>query len=185
VGAVDEGAGVAERFFTPVETHRRRARRHTDAARRARGRETAQGGTGSPLAGGEGSVIDRLERVSEGVYRSTHAIPVYGNWKVTLRLHKGAAAQGAAVYFPEDPALPAKAIPAGDGFTRPFLEDKKLLQREQKSDVPGFLTAFAYLTVLAIGLGLVAALTAGLARLDRTSATRRAEAATGTTTTEA
>jgi hypothetical protein len=132
-----------------------------------------------------GSVIDRLERVSEGVYRSTRAIPVYGNWKVTLRLHKGAAVQGAAVYFPEDPALPAKAIPAGDGFTRPFLEDKKLHQREQKSDVPGFLTAFAYLTVLAIGLGLVAALTAGLASLDRTSATRRGETGTGTTTTEA
>jgi hypothetical protein len=123
---------------------------------------------------GGGSVVDRLEEKGPGLYESTKPIPVYGNWKVTLRLHKGSAVQGAAVYFPEDRAIPAPGVAAPPRFTREFQEDKKLLQREQKDDVPGFLTALAYLTVLVIAVGLVAALSVGLARLDRTSARRPA-----------
>jgi hypothetical protein len=115
------------------------------------------------------SVVDRLERVRAGVYRTTKPIPVYGNWKTTLRLHKGSAIQGAAVYFPEDRAIPAPAVEAPRMFTRDFQEDKSLLQREQKPDVPAALTAIAYLTVLAIFLGLVASLALGLMRLDRLS----------------
>jgi hypothetical protein len=113
------------------------------------------------------SVVDRLERVGPGVYRTTRPIPVSGNWKTTLRLHKGSAIQGAAIYFPEDTAIPAPAVEAPPSFTREFQADKKLLQREQKPDVPGALTAGAYLTVLAIALGLVASLAIGLKRLDR------------------
>ena len=38
---------------------------------------------------GGGSIVADLEQVSPGVYRTTEPIPVYGNWKATLRLHKG------------------------------------------------------------------------------------------------
>jgi hypothetical protein len=77
--------------------------------------------------------------------------------------------QGAAVYFPEDPAIPAPAVEAPPTFTREFQEDKKLLQREQKPDVSPALTTFAYAFVLLIALGLVASLAKGLRRLDSTS----------------
>jgi len=116
---------------------------------------------------GNGSHVDRLEEVAPGVFRSTKPVPVYGNWKTTLRLHKGDAVQGVAVYFPADPAIPAPAVPADATFTRDFMLDKKLLQREQKQDVSPILTTMAYLFVLAIAIGLVASLAKGLQRMDR------------------
>ena len=122
---------------------------------------------------GGGSVVDRLKEVAPGVYETTKPIPVSGQWKTTLRLHKGTAVQGAAVYFPEDPAIPAPAVDAPSTFTRDFVLDKKLLQREQKPDVSPALTTFAYIVVLAIALGLLFSLSKGLRRLDRVSAEAR------------
>src|SRR5215208_3385918 len=122
---------------------------------------------------GGGSVIDRLKEVAPGVFETTKPIPVSGQWKTTLRLHKGTAVQGAAVYFPEDPAIPAPAVEAPATFTRDFVLDKTLLQREQKPGVSKFLSVFAYLVVLAIALGLLFSLTKGLRRLDRISGQAR------------
>ena len=116
---------------------------------------------------GGGSVVDPLRKVAPGTYRTTRPIPVHGNWKSSLRLHKGAAVQGLPIFFAADPAIPAEQIPATPSFTRSFVTDEELLQREQKDDVPGFLVAFAYLTTLAVGIGLVASLTWGLARMSR------------------
>jgi hypothetical protein len=116
---------------------------------------------------GGGSVVDPLEEVGRGEYRTNKAIPVYGNWKVTLRLQKDRTVAGLPVYFPPDPAIPVKGIPAPQRFERTFVLDKKNLLREQKKGVSGALTLIAYLLVLAIGLGLVAALAWGLARFAR------------------
>ena len=113
------------------------------------------------------SVVEKLEEVSPGVYRTTEPLPVYGNWKTTLRLHQGSAVQGMPVYFPEDKAIPVKGVPAEPSFTREFKRDKELLQREQKSDVPGALVLLAYLTVLFIGVALYASMGWGLALLQR------------------
>jgi len=113
------------------------------------------------------SVVEKLEEVSPGVYRTTEPLPVYGNWKTTLRLHQGSAVQGMPVYFPEDKAIPVKGVPAEPSFTRDFKRDKALLQREQKSDVPGALVLLAYLTVLFIGVALYASMGWGLALLQR------------------
>jgi hypothetical protein len=118
---------------------------------------------------GGGSVVDPLHKVSEGVYRTTKPIPVYDNWKVTLRLQQGRTVAGLPIFLPEDTAIPVKAIPARAHFTRRFVRDKKNLQREQKKDVPGFLTTAAYLLVLGIFLGLFAALGWGLVRFARRS----------------
>lgn len=124
---------------------------------------------------GDGSVVDPLREVGPGVYRTTRPIPVNGNWKASLRLHEGASVQGLPIFFGADPAIPAEEIPATARFTREFVTDKQLLQREQKDDVPGFLVAFAYLTTLLVGLGLVASLAWGLARMAR-DRTRRGAA---------
>jgi len=118
---------------------------------------------------GGGSVVDPLHRIAPGVYRTTKPIPVHGNWKVTLRLHKGRTVAGLPIYMPPDPAIPVKGIPARHSFTRAFVRDKQNLQREQKKGVPGFLTTGAYLAVLAIAVGLLAALAWGLARFARRS----------------
>jgi hypothetical protein len=121
------------------------------------------------------SVVSKLEKVGPGTYRNTEPLPVHGNWKTTLRLHKGFAIQGLAIYFPEDKAIPVKAVPAEPHFTREFQRDKKLLQREQKPGTSGALWGAAYVAVGAIWFAMLAALAWGLARLDRIRSTRRTE----------
>jgi len=118
---------------------------------------------------GDGLVVDRLERVREGVYRTTEPIPVHGNWKSLIRLQRGNALDGAPIFLPDDPAIPAAEVPAPRAFTRELVPDIELLQREQKTDVAGSLTAIAYSVVAAIALSLLALLAWGLHRLAVTS----------------
>jgi len=113
---------------------------------------------------GGGSVVDDLEKVSDGVYRTTEPIPVYGNWKTTLRLHEDDAVASIPFFMPADDAIPVKEIPAAPQFTRTFVLDQENLLREQKEDVPGGLRTIAYIVVLLIAVGLIAALGWGLAR---------------------
>jgi hypothetical protein len=115
---------------------------------------------------GGGSVVDYLKKVGPGVYRTTKPIPVYGwKWKSSIRLQRGREVLGLPIYMPSDPAIPAKQIPAPAHFTRPFERDKKLLQREQKPGIPGFLTLAAYLFVLIVGLVVLGLLAWGLRRI--------------------
>jgi uncharacterized membrane protein YeaQ/YmgE (transglycosylase-associated protein family) len=115
---------------------------------------------------GGGLVVNRLKRLSEGVYQTTEPIPVNGDWKALLRLHRGNEILGAPIFLPEDPAIPAKGVPAKRQFTRPFVADKKILQREAKS-VSGITPLLAYLGVLSIALALCALMAWGLRRLAR------------------
>jgi hypothetical protein len=127
--------------------------------------------------GNEGrSVVDKMEEVSPGVWRTTKPVPVYGNWKASFRLAKDNAVLGLPVYFPADPAIPVEGIPARDSFTRLFQVDKQLLQREQKPGVSGALVAFGYITVLLIGLGLYSSMGWGLALLQRRLAVKGTQA---------
>jgi hypothetical protein len=116
---------------------------------------------------GGGSVVDPLEKVGQGVYRTTEPIPVYDGWKSTMRIQQGDALISMPLYMPRDEAIPAKEVPAKPSFTRGFLADHEVLQRERKEGVSGALTLIAYLTVLAIALGLVALITWSLLRVDR------------------
>jgi hypothetical protein len=118
------------------------------------------------------SVVSKLVKIGPGTYRNTEPLPVHGNWKTTLRLHKGFGVAGLPVYFPADPAIPVKGTPAPKQFTRSFKRDKKNLQREQKAGVPGFLTAAAYLVVLVIFLFLYGSMGWGLALLQQRLGTR-------------
>jgi len=116
---------------------------------------------------GGGSVVDPLERVGPGVYRTTKAIPVYGGWKSTLRIQQGDALISMPLFMPKDEAIPAAEVPAKANFTREFQPDIEVLQRERKQDVSPALTLIAYLTVLAIALALIALIAWALLRVDR------------------
>jgi hypothetical protein len=116
---------------------------------------------------GGGLVVNKLKKVSEGVYRTSEPLPVSGDWKTTIRLQTGRSVLGVPVYFPSDPAIPAPKVAAPSSFDRPFVKDHTLLQREQKKGVPGFLTLAAYIAVFLIWAGMVAVCAWGLARLGR------------------
>ncbi|HET8566823.1 MAG TPA: hypothetical protein VFL77_10170, partial [Solirubrobacterales bacterium] len=123
---------------------------------------------------GGGLVVDPLKRIGDGVYRTTEPIPVYGNWKAMIRLHKGNSLTAVPIYLPRDTAIPVGEIPAPDHFTRGFGNEHKLLQREQKGGSP-LLVAVAYSAVAAIALSLLVLLAWGLHRLalDGARAPRR------------
>jgi hypothetical protein len=116
---------------------------------------------------GGGSVVDPLEKVGQDVYRTTKPIPVYDGWKSTMRIQQGDALVSMPLYMPRDQAIPAKEAPAEPRFTRGFIADHEVLQRERKEGVSGALILVAYLTVLAIALALVALISLSLLRVDR------------------
>jgi hypothetical protein len=113
---------------------------------------------------GDGLVVDRLKRVSEGVYRTTQAIPVNGEWKALVRLHVGSSLTAVPIFLPQDKAIPAAEVPAPAQFERAFVADHKILQREQKA-TSGALAGLGYLVVAAIAFALLALLAWGLHRL--------------------
>jgi hypothetical protein len=114
---------------------------------------------------GGGLVVDRLRRAPGGVWRSTRPIPLDGEWKVTLRLQSDRAVLGAPIHLPADPAIPVGAVPLPTGDERPLVPDRRLLQRERKADVPGWLWGGASAVVLALALGFLGTLAWGLGRV--------------------
>ncbi len=115
---------------------------------------------------GGGLVVDHLRRTGPGQYATTRAIPHSGEWKAMVRLQRGRAIMAAPIYMPRDDAIPAEGVPARPRIDRPFLDDKRVLQREAKTGVSPALTALAYGTVLAIALALIGLLGWGLARVS-------------------
>jgi hypothetical protein len=110
--------------------------------------------------------IDTLDRIGPGRYRTTEPIPVDGTWKTTLRLHKGRELAGLPIFLPADRAIPVPEVAVQPRMTRAFVLDHKNLQREQKPDVPGWLTLAAYLGVGGISFALIGVVGWGLARLQ-------------------
>jgi len=113
---------------------------------------------------GGGLVVDPLERVGPGTYRTTEPIPVGGNWKTMIRLHSGSSLTAVPIFLPRDAAIPAAEVPARAGFTRRFVDETQLLQREKTGGSPA-LVAVAYATVAGIALSLLALLAWSLHRL--------------------
>jgi hypothetical protein len=114
-----------------------------------------------------GLKVDRLQRIGEGVYRFRAAAPAYGDWKTILRVQTGRTVMGIPIYMPRDAAIPAREVPASASFTRTFVPDAQLLQRERKGDIPGWLWTGACLLVLALSLMFIASLAWGVARVAR------------------
>ncbi|HEU4737236.1 MAG TPA: hypothetical protein VFS48_09465 [Solirubrobacterales bacterium] len=113
---------------------------------------------------GGGLVVDSLERIAPGVYRTTEPIPVGGNWKTMVRLHSGSSLTAMPIFLPRDAAIPAPEVPAKVRFARDFTDETQLLQRE-KTGGSAALVAAAYATVAAISLSLLALLAWSLHRL--------------------
>ncbi|MEK6278401.1 MAG: hypothetical protein AABM29_10365 [Actinomycetota bacterium] len=116
---------------------------------------------------GGGLVVDRLTPTGRGTYRTSEPIPVYGEWKATLRMQTGRSVLAVPVFMPEDKAIPAPEVPAPARFDREFVSDKEILQREAKQGVSPVLTTGAPLIVLAITLSLILILSLGLGRIGR------------------
>ena len=125
---------------------------------------------------GGGLVVDRLRRTGPGVYRTTEPVPVHDTWKTMIRLHRGSSLTAIPVYLPADPAIPVGAVPARQRFTRPFVADHKLLQREQKTAAPA-MWAIGYAVVLGIALAFLALMAWGIHRASTAAA--GAEGASG------
>src|SRR4051794_32395140 len=114
---------------------------------------------------GGGKVVNPLKKIGPGTYRSTEPLPLYGSWKSTLRLQTGRSVLGLPIFMPADTAIPVKEVPAPPQFTRQFVQDKKLLQREQKKGVSPILTTIAYVAVLLIALIVAVLLVLGLRKI--------------------
>ena len=115
---------------------------------------------------GDGLIVDRLTRIGPGRYRTNEPVPVHGDWKSLVRLHAGNSLTAVPVFLPRDEAIPAGEVPARPRFEREFVADHEILQREQKP-AAGWLTAAAYMAVVAIALGLLVLLAWGLHRLAK------------------
>jgi hypothetical protein len=116
---------------------------------------------------GGDEIVNKLVPDGEGVYHATTPLPLYGDWKSTLRLHTGREVLGLPLFMPADPAIPVKGVPAPTQFTRAFQQDKQLLQREQKKGVSPVLKTIAYIAVLLIAALVAVLLIGGLRRIRR------------------
>jgi hypothetical protein len=116
---------------------------------------------------GGGLVVDRLEQVGPGRYRSTQPVPITGSWKTLLRVHDGRTLTASPVYLPADEAIDAEQIPAEPVSTRAFVPEIELLQRERDLGAPAWLWTGSSLVVLAFSLALVIGLAWGVGRLSR------------------
>ncbi|MDQ1706241.1 MAG: hypothetical protein QOF18_2607 [Frankiaceae bacterium] len=125
-----------------------------------------QGGTGTFHGQITGQWVVPLHEVRPGVWRSTTPVPVYGKWKTLLRLATVGSLQALPVYLPADPAIPAKGVAATPTFTRSFVADKKVLQREAVGGSVAVQRG-AYIALGLLGLLWLAAMSLGLRRLDR------------------
>ncbi|MDA0163011.1 hypothetical protein OM076_22250 [Solirubrobacter ginsenosidimutans] len=114
---------------------------------------------------GGGLVVDRLQRIGPGVYRTTRPLPLTGDWKTMLRLHPGNALTALPLYLPADEAIPVAGVPARPSVNRAFGPEQKLLQRERKA-AASWLWAAAYGVVLAIALAFLVALAWGVHRVS-------------------
>ena len=123
---------------------------------------------GGDLLSGRGLQLTALDRIGPGVYRTQRPVPVTGDYKSVLRVATGRTQMAVGVYLPEDKAIPAALVPASPHFTRTFVQDQTLLQREAIGGSPALKhTAYGVLGVLA--LLWIATLSLGLARLDRSA----------------
>jgi hypothetical protein len=116
--------------------------------------------------GNGGLVIKDLHETSPGVYQTDGTVPVFGEWKALVRLHKGRSLMALPIYLPADPAIPAKQVPPWPNVTRPFQREKAILQRESVGGEQ-WLQRPAYALLGALALVWVGSLAWGLRRLER------------------
>jgi hypothetical protein len=116
---------------------------------------------------GGGLIGAPMERIGPGVYRTTEPLPVHDDWKSAIRIQNGHTLLGVPIFAAPDSAIPDPGVAAPASFTRPLENDRKLLQRERKDDVPGWAWLAAELSVLVMGLVFLTLLAFGISRYAR------------------
>jgi hypothetical protein len=114
-----------------------------------------------------GQVVDNLEKLGPGHYRTTQPVPAWGSWKTLLRLHDGTTLAAVPIFLAGDPGIGAKEVPADASFTRPFVAEITILQRERNPDAPDALWLVGGLVVLFCTLVLIGGLSWGAGRINR------------------
>ncbi len=110
---------------------------------------------------GDGMLSVAMEATGrEGEYRSAEPLPIYGNWKVLIRLHLAPTTMvSIPVHMPADTAIDGPAsglVQVDDGTDAAFVHEPFMLQRERKPDVPVWLWTTMYGVVIASWLVLLA-----------------------------
>lgn len=122
--------------------------------------------------GGAGVVTDRLRRVGDTTtgahqYESTKPVPVGGNWKTLLRVQDGRTLAAVPIFLPADGPLDAEELPAEASFTRDFVPEIDILQRERTDDHPVWIWAAANMVVLLCSLAIVLGICISVSRVAR------------------
>ncbi|MBP2389242.1 hypothetical protein [Aeromicrobium fastidiosum] len=117
--------------------------------------------------GGEGVVTDRLRRTGDNSYESTRPVPVGGNWKTLLRVQDGRTLAAVPIYLPADGPLGADELPAETTFTRDFVPEIDILQRERTDDHPAWIWAAANMVVLLCSLAIILGICVSVSRVAR------------------
>jgi putative effector of murein hydrolase LrgA (UPF0299 family) len=123
------------------------------------------------ISNDRGMFVDHLERVGPGHYRSTQPMPVSGSWKTLLRVHDGKMLTAVPIYLAGDPGIGAAEVPADASMTRPFVAEITILQRERNPETPEVLWLIGCLVVLVCTLILIAGLTWGAGRINKSEPT--------------
>lgn len=116
---------------------------------------------------GGGSRLEPLEEVAAGTYRTSHPVPVHGDWKALIRLHDGRSIEAVPIYLPHDEAIPAEEVPATRRFERGFAPDSEFIRREARGG-SAWLKVPAYGTVALLAALWIGALAWGIRRIDPT-----------------
>ncbi len=122
-----------------------------------------QGGTDDT----KGVVTHRLKRTGENTWESTQPVPVGGNWKTLLRVQDGRMLAGVPIYMPADAPLNVKEVPAEPKFTREFVPEIEILQRERDFDSPAWMWGVANLIVLLCSLAILVGISVAVSRVSR------------------
>lgn len=117
--------------------------------------------------GGEGVVTDSLRRTGDNTWESTKPVPVGGNWKTLLRVQDGRTLAAVPIFMPADAPLDVEEVPASASFTRDFVPEIDILQRERKGDTSPWLWAGANMIVLLCSLGIIVGISVSVARVAR------------------
>ncbi len=110
---------------------------------------------------GDGMVSIAMEPTGRtGEFRSTEPLPLYGQWKVLVRLHLAPTTMvSIPLHMPADPAIEGPAaglVEVADDTDAVFVHEPFMLQRERKPDVPVWLWTVMYAAVIASWLALLA-----------------------------
>jgi hypothetical protein len=114
---------------------------------------------------GQGRLQQPMIRSTDGTYTTERPVPVTGDWKTFIRLHRGNELMALPVYLPADPEVGATEIPAQDRNVL-FVRDTDLLMREAHGG-PGWPAPLIFTLLSLVVVAWLAALTFAVIRVGR------------------